>query len=321
MKKISVVTPCYNEQDNIMDLYNYIKKIFSQLNQYQYEHIFIDNASTDHTITILKNIAKKDNRIKIIINSRNFGYIRSSFYGLTQANGDAVVLLAADLQDPPELIPSFLEKWESGYKIVAGVKITSDETFFMSLLRKAYYNFITKISDTPLIKNFMGFGLYDSKIIKLLRSVEDPYPYFRGLISEMGFDVAKIFYHQPLRKRGITKNNFFTLYDLAMTGITKHSKIPLRIATMGGIFLFMTSCVIAIVYFSLKIFFWNHFPLKMSALTIGLFFFSSLQLVFIGLLGEYILSIHAQVQRRPLVIAVEKINFDCDIQREEIPIL
>lgn len=309
MKLISIVTPCYNEEDNIEEIYAQVKAVFQQLPNYRYEHIFIDNASTDKTVSLLKNIAEHDKKVKVIINARNFGQVRSPFYGLLQAEGDAVVLIVADLQDPPALISQFIQAWESGYKVAVGVKPESQESFPMSSIRKLYYNLLTKISDIKLIKNFTGFGLYDQSVIKILREMNDVYPYFRGLISEVGFKVIQIPFNQPLRKRGISKNNFFTLYDMAMLGITTHSKLPIRLATMGGFALSILSFTAAFIFLVAKLFFWNHFPVGVAPTLISLFFFASVQLFFIGILGEYILSIHAQVLKRPLVIEQERVNF------------
>ena len=231
-KLISIVTPCYNEEKNVEELYKRVRQIFEGLTDYSYEHIFIDNASKDDTVLILKEIAKKDRNIKIIVNSRNFGHIRSPFYGLLQAQGDAVISLVADIQDPPELIKQFISEWEHGYKIVVGVKTQSKESALMFLIRKTYYNLINSLAETKLIKNYTGFGLYDKTIVELLGKMQDPYPYFRGLICDIGFDKAIVEYVQPQRKRGITKNNFYTLYNMAMLGITSHSKVPLRLATI-----------------------------------------------------------------------------------------
>lgn len=208
MKLISIVTPCYNEEENIEAVHAKVKAVLDTLPCYRYEHIFIDNASTDRTVPILKDIAKTDRHVKLILNSRNFGHIRSPFHGLLQARGDAVILLVADLQDPPSLIIEFVKKWEEGFKIVVGTKPSSQEKFPMSFIRKSYYAFVSKISSTKLIKNFTGFGLYDQKIIHILREIDDPYPYFRGLISELGFNIAEVEFNQPRRMRGITKNNF-----------------------------------------------------------------------------------------------------------------
>ncbi len=309
MKLISIVTPCYNEEENVQPLYEQIKAVFNAQSQYRYEHIYIDNASTDNTVDRIKTIAQQDKNVKLIVNQRNFGHIRSPYYGLLQAQGDAVVIMAADLQDPPILINDFLQQWEQGYKVAVGVKPESEESALMFVMRKAYYHFIGKIADVQLIKNFTGFGLYDQDVIKILRDIDDPYPYFRGLISELGFNVAQISYRQPQRKRGISKNNFYTLYDIAMLGITSHSKVPLRLATMAGFVLAGLSFVTALFFIILKLLFWQYIPIGIAPLAISLFFFSSVQLFFIGLLGEYIGAIHTQVMKRPLVIEKERINF------------
>jgi len=309
MKSISIVTPCYNEESNILEVYEQVKLVFSKLDNFTYEHIFIDNASKDHTVSILKTLAKSDKKIKIIINSRNFGHLRSPFYGLLQAQGDAIIPLVADLQDPPQLIFEFIKKWEEGYKIVVGVKPKSQERFPMSWIRKWGYHFISKISEVTLIKNFTGFGLYDKSVIKILRTIEDPYPYFRGLISEIGFPIAQITYVQPLRKHGFTKNNFFTLCDVGILGVISHSKVPIRLATLAGFFLSALSLGIAGGFLILKFLFWNKYPVGIAPILMGMFFFASVQLFFIGLLGEYVLCIHTQVRKRPLVIESERINF------------
>ena len=309
MKKISIVTPCYNEEENISILYKEVKRQFSNLPQYEYEHIFIDNSSTDNTVGVLKEFAKTDKNLKIIVNSRNFGHIRSPYYAMLQADGDAVISLVSDLQDPPYLIPEFIKKWEEGYKIVVGVKTNSEESKLFFRLRKAYYNLVTKLSEVELIKNYTGFGIYDKQVIQELRNVKDNYPYFRGLICEVGFEKAIIEYKQPARKRGITKNNFFTLYDIAMLGITSHSKVPLRLAAMFGFLMAILSFLAAVVYFIMKIIYWDSMPLGQAPLVIGLFFFSSIQLLFLGIIGEYIGNIHTHVMNRPLVVEKERINF------------
>lgn len=310
MKLISVVTACFNEEENVKEVYEQVKAVFNDLSQYEYEHIFIDNASKDRTVALLKEIAQKDHRVKIIVNTRNFGQIRSGTHVLMQAKGDAVIGIVADLQDPPEMITDFIRKWEEGYKIVIGVKSKSEESPFFFAVRKTYYNLIGRLSEIELIKNFTGFGLYDQKVIEILRSIEDPYPYFRGLICDIGFERAVIEYVQPVRKRGFTKNNFYTLYDLAMLGITNHSKVPLRLATMTGFIVALMSLLVALGYFVYKLIFWENFQVGMAPLVIGLFFFSSVQLIFIGIIGEYIGAIYTQVLKRPLVIEKERINFD-----------
>lgn len=310
MKLITVVTPCYNEEQNIQEIYQQVKVVFEGLSNYRYEHLFIDNASTDATVPLLRQISNTDKNVKLIINARNFGPVRSPFYGLLQAQGDAVIYIVADLQDPPSLIKDFLTKWEAGYKIVVGVKSESHELPLFFFIRKLYYKFIAKIADVRLIKNFTGFGLYDKKVIEILKKIDDPYPYFRGLISELGFKTAEISYVQPLRMRGCSKANFYMLYDWAMLGITSHSKVPIRLATMAGFFLSIISFTVSIIFLLLKLFFWNSFGLGIAPILIGLFFFSSIQLFFIGLLGEYIASIHTRIMKRPLVIEEERINFN-----------
>lgn len=310
MKLISVVTACFNEEENVKELYEQVKAVFNDLPQYEYEHIFIDNASKDRTVAILKEIAQTDHKIKIIVNTRNFGHIRSGFHVLMQAKGDAVIMIVADLQDPPILIKDFIRKWEEGYKIAIGVKTQSEESLLFFAIRKAYYNLVGRLSEIELIKNFTGFGLYDQKVIETLRSIEDPYPYLRGLICDIGFERAVIEYVQLSRKRGFTKNNFYTLYDMAMLGITNHSKVPLRLATMTGFIVALMSLLVALGYFGYKLIFWESFSVGIAPLVIGVFFFGAVQLFFIGIVGEYIGAIHTQVLKRPLVIEKERINFD-----------
>lgn len=309
MKHISVVTQCYNEEENIQELYERVKKVIQSLNGYSYEHIFIDNASQDKTQDLLKDIARQDKNIKVIINTRNFGQIRSPNYAMLQAKGDAVISIVADLQEPPELISDFIKKWEQGYKIVVGVKSRSEESPLLSALRRGYYNLITHLSEIGLIKNFSGFGLYDRRVIEIIRKIDDPYPYFRGLICDIGLQRAEIEFTQPKRKRGVTKNNFYTLYDMAMLGITNHSKVPLRLATMTGFFLALLCLLVALGYFIYKLMFWESFSVGVAPLVIGFFFFAAVQLMFIGIIGEYIGAIHTQVLKRPLVIEKERINF------------
>lgn len=309
MKLISVVTGCYNEEENIALIYAKVKEVFLKLPRYSYEHIFIDNASKDKTVQILKEIAQKDKNVKIIVNARNFGHIRSPFHALLQAKGEAVISIVADLQDPPQIIVDFIKKWEEGYKIVVAVKKQSKENPLMFGIRNIFYTIIGRLSDIEQIKGFTGFGLYDKKVIDILKTIEDPYPYFRGLICDIGFEIAKIEYTQPRRDKGITKNNFYTLYDMAMLGITNHSKVPLRLATMLGFLISILSILVAMGYFIYKLIFWNNFNVGIAPLVIGFFFFASVQLFFIGILGEYIGSIHTQVLKRPLVIEKERINF------------
>lgn len=309
MKLISIVTPCYNEEKNVEKLYVQIKNVLSGLPEYNYEHIFIDNSSKDKTIEILKTIAFQDKNVKIIVNSRNFGHIRSPYYGMLSANGDAIILVVADLQDPPTMIVDFIRKWEEGYKIVVGVKTKSKENRIMFLIRKVFYNTISKISDTDLIKNFTGFGLYDKKFIDVLRNLDEPYPYFRGLIAELGFDRTEIEYTQPKRENGKTNNNFYTLYDIAMLGFVSYSKLPLRLASFIGFTVSFINILIALIYLFYKLLFWDNFSVGIAPLVIGIFFFGGVQLFFLGVIGEYIGAIFTQVKNRPLVIEKERINF------------
>lgn len=308
-KKISIVTPCYNEAENVNELYQRVAFVMASMS-YDYEHIFIDNCSTDMTVSKLKEIAEIDTRVKLIINARNFGHIRSPYYAMLQANGDAVILIASDLQDPPEMMQLFLKNWENGYKIVLAVKPSSEESAFMFRLRSLYYKIITYISEVPLIKNATGAGLFDRAVIEVLKKIDDPYPYFRGLICEIGFPIATVEFNQPKRIKGVTKNNFYTLYDMAMLGVVKHSKVPLRIMTMIGFLFAILSILASLYFFVAKIIFWNSFEVGIAPLLISLFFFNSIILMCLGLLGEYIGSIYTQVRKLPLVIEVERVNFD-----------
>jgi polyisoprenyl-phosphate glycosyltransferase len=308
MKTISIVTPCFNEEENVQELYDRIKNVMAGFD-YNYEHIFIDNASTDRTIELLRELGAQDKHVKVIVNTRNFGHIRSPYYGLLQAQGNAVIILASDLQDPPERISDFIQKWEEGYKIVIGVKTQSQEAGLLYFLRTMFYRVLRKLSDVELIEHFTGFGLYDQQVIEILRSLNDPYPYFRGLIAEIGFPIAHIDFIQPRRKRGITKNNFYTLYDMAMLGLTGYTKIPLRLATMIGFLTAGISFLVGLTYLIYKLIFWANFSVGLAPEVIGLFFLGSVQLIFLGILGEYIGAIYTQVQHRPLVIEKERINF------------
>jgi glycosyltransferase involved in cell wall biosynthesis len=307
--EISVVSGCYNEVGNIEELCERTCSALSKAGVEDYEVILIDNNSTDTTQEIIRSLASKDARIKAIFNARNFGHIRSGYYALLQATGDAAICIASDLQDPPEMIPQLIEEWKRGAKAVVCVKESSEESPALFLVRKAYYVLVQLLSNTKLIQNFTGFGLYDRAIIEYCKKVADPYPYFRGQISEIGLPIKEIPYRQPLRKRGITKNNFFTLYDLAMLGITSHSKVPLRLATMLGFSMAILSLLVAFVYLIYKLIFWYTLPVGTAPLVVGLFFFASVQLFFIGILGEYIGAIHTQVLKRPLVVEKERINF------------
>jgi glycosyltransferase involved in cell wall biosynthesis len=309
-KLISVVSGCYNEEENVRECYEQVKKVFQEIGRYRYEHIFIDNASKDGTVDILRQIAAQDKNVKVIVNARNFGHIRSGYHAMLRARGDAVISFVSDLQDPPELIKEFIQKWEEGFLVVIGVKADSDESPLFFAIRKLYYEIISRLAEIEVNKNATGFGLYDRRFIDILTEIDDPYPYFRGLVSEIGFPVAKIPYHQPSRKRGVTSHNFYRLYDMAMLGITNHSKVPLRLATMLGFAVSFLSLGIALVYLIFKLLYWDSFSLGLAPLVIGLFFFGSVQLFFIGILGEYIGAIYTQVQKRPHVVELERINFE-----------
>lgn len=315
MPFVSVVTACFNEEENVEEVNCQVRAVMEALppragEPYTYEHIFIDNASTDRTVEILRGICATDKRVKVIVNARNFGHIRSPFHGLLQAQGDAVISIVADLQDPPEMIRGFVARWEEGYKVVVGVKATSRENRLMFFVRGMFYRLIDRLSDVPQIRNFTGFGLYDRAVMDTLRDIDDPYPYFRGLICDLGYARVEIPYSQPARSRGITKNNFYSLYDMGMLGITNHSKVPLRLAAMTGFALSIVALLVAMVYLVLKLAWWQTFDLGLAPLVIGVYFLGSVQLFFIGIVGEYVGSIQTQVHHRPRVIEKERINFD-----------
>jgi len=311
MAFLSVVTGCFNEEGNVAELYERICNTFAKdLPDYTFELIVIDNASTDRTVEILKEIAARDKRLKIIVNNRNFGHIRSGYYAVLQATGEAVVGMVSDLQDPPEMIPDFVRKWEQGYKIVLAQRTNTEESKLFHLVRTAYYRVINRLSDIELVSNATGFGLYDRRVIEDIRQINDPYPYWRGLICDLGYDRALLPFVQPARKRGFTKNNFYTLWDMAMLGITNHSKVPLRLATFAGFGVGAISFLVATGYLVYKLLFWSSFQVGTAPLVIGMFFIAAVLLVFIGLLGEYIGSIHTQILRRPPVIERERINFE-----------
>lgn len=310
IRTITVLTPCYNEADNVEPLYDRVRAVFAALPDYRYEHLFIDNASTDGTDAVLRRLAARDPTVKVIINTRNFGHVRSPYHALLQSGGDAVIGMAADLQDPPELIPAFLEKWREGYKVVLGVKAASEESAALFAIRKLGYRVIDALSEVQQVKNNTGFGLFDKTFVDVLRRLPDPYPYFRGIVAELGFKYATIPYTQPKRRRGVTKNNLYRLYDLGVQGIVNHSKIPLRLATIVGFISSVMSLMAALVYFVMKMLFWYRLPIGVAPVIIGLFCVASVQLFFLGVLGEYVGSIYTQVRNRPLVIERERINFD-----------
>jgi glycosyltransferase involved in cell wall biosynthesis len=308
-KLISVVTPCYNEEGNAREMYQAVKAVFAGLPQYRYEHVFIDNGSHDATGEILRSLAAADSNVKVILNTRNFGQVRSGYYALLQTNGDASIGMAADFQDPPELIPKFLELWSQGYRIVLGVKEQAEEHGLFHSVRGQYYRTLRSIADTQIVQQATGFGLYDRSVVEALRRIDDPYPFFRGLLAEIGYEVAKVPYRQPLRKRGVTSQNFYTLYDIAFLGIVHHSKVPLRLATMAGFALGGLSLLAAFGYLVAKLLFWSRFQLGIAPILIGFFFMSSVQLLFVGILGEYIGSIWTHVRKHPHVFEKERLNF------------
>src|SRR5687768_17102968 len=308
MKLITVLTPCYNEQDNVEPLYEAVRGVFASLPQYRYEHLFIDNASTDRTVAVLRALAARDEAVKVIVNARNFGPVRSPIHGLLQARGDAVIGIVADFQDPPELIPALIARWEEGYKAVMTVKEASKENRLMYALRERYYSLLARISNVRIVQNATGSGLYDRAVVEAMRQIDDPNPFFRGLIAEIGYEVAEVPYSQPRRLRGVSANNFYSLYEMAFLGIVSHSKVPLRLATMLGFAMAALSLIVASAYLIAKLLFWNRFDLGIAPVLIGFFFISSVQLFFVGIVGEYIGSIFTQVKRLPLVFERERIN-------------
>jgi glycosyltransferase involved in cell wall biosynthesis len=310
MKKISVLIPCYNEQENILPLSNEIVKIFeNDLTSYDYEIIFIDNCSIDNTKVLLREICKNNNKIKAILNTRNFGQFSSPYYGMCQTTGDCVILICADFQDPVELIPVFIREWENGYKIVSGIKTKSKENKIMRFLRTCYYKAIRKMSNIEQIEHFTGFGLYDKSFIDILKNLHDPIPFLRGVVAELGYQRKDISYEQQRRRAGKTKNNWYTLYDGAMLSFTSYTKAGLRIATIAGFITAGLSLIASIVYLIYKLLYWDSFSAGIAPLILGVFFFGSLQLFFIGLIGEYVMSINTRLMNRPLVIEEERINF------------
>lgn len=307
-RHVGLVFPCYNEVANIDELYSRLDTTTRSLPQFQFRFFFIDNASTDGTGEKLTDLAKRDERVCVILNARNFGHIRSPFHALLQATGDCVIAMATDLQDPPELLSTFLDHWVAGASVVVGQKVSSEESLVFYSLRGLYYRLIDRISDVRLLQHVTGFGLYDRRVLEILRSFSDPYPYLRGMITEIGLPYTIVPYHQPLRRRGITKNNLFTLFDLAMLGVTSYSKLPLRLATMGGFVLSALSLIVAVVYLITKLLFWDALPAGYAPAVIGIFFLGSVQVFLIGLLGEYIGAILTHVRNRPLVVEQSRVG-------------
>jgi glycosyltransferase involved in cell wall biosynthesis len=309
MKKITVVSGCYNEEGNLEELLRRVWAVAAKFPQYEWSCLIVDNCSTDRSPEILRRIATEDRRLKVILNARNFGHIRSPYHGILQAPGDAVIFLASDLQDPPETIEQFIPLWEQGWKAIAAVKNKSAESPVFFLVRKVYYKLVARLADVDLLLNFTGFGLYDRALVEHLRSCEDPYPYLRGQISEIGYPVARVPFVQPRRTRGFTKNNLYTLFDIAMLGFTNHTKVPLRLATMVGFLMALFCFGVSAGYFVYKLLNWESFSLGTAPIVVGLFFIGSVQLFFIGVLGEYIGAVHTKVTKRPLVVERERLNF------------
>ena len=309
MKHISVMTPCYNEEGNIMNIYQAVKKQFDKLPQYTYEHIFIDNCSTDKSRDILRALAEKDKNVKVILNARNFGPNRSGTYGMFQGTGDALICIVCDLQDPPEMIPTFLEKWEEGYKVVLGQKTKSKENPIMFRIRKLYYKIMAALSETEHLENVTGYGLFDKEVLEMIEWMDDPDPYIRGLVTQLGYKYCLVEYTQQERKVGKSSYNFNKYFDFAITGLTHVSKKPLRIATLLGFAMSAVSFAFAIVYLVWKLMHWYDFDMGTAPILIGMFLLGSIQLAFIGVIGEYIGAILTKVTKRPMVVEEERINF------------
>lgn len=310
-KTISVLIPCYNEEENVGPMSEAIVNLFeTELTDYNYELVFIDNDSHDKTRELLREICSKNKNIKAIFNAKNFGQFNSPYYGILQTTGDCTISMVCDFQDPIELIPQYIKEWENGYKIVIGIKTSSKENKIMYFLRSIYYKMIRRFSDVEQIEHFTGSGLYDRSFVEVLRNLKDPKPFLRGIVAELGFKRKEIPYEQPQRRAGKTHNNFYTLYDAAMLSITSYTKIGLRIATFIGCGCGGLSIVIAIIYLIMKLFMWDQFQAGMAPILIGMFFLGSIQLFFIGFIGEYVLSINERVMNRPLVVEEERLNFE-----------
>lgn len=310
MKTISIVVPCYNEEENVEAMYQAVSDVMKkELPGYGHELIFIDNDSKDRTRELIRKLCSRDRRVKGIFNAKNFGQFNSPYYGMLQSTGDCTILLAADFQDPVEMIPKYVKEWENGYKIVIGIKKSSQENKIMYWLRSCYYKTIKKLSDVEQIEHFTGFGLYDAKFVEVLRQLDDPTPFLRGIVAELGFKRKEIPYEQPKRRAGKTSNNFYRLYDAAMLSVTSYTKVGLRLATIFGSICSFASMLVALIYLIMKLMYWDRFPAGMAPMLIGMCFLGSVQIFFIGLVGEYILSINSRIMKRPLVIEEERINF------------
>lgn len=310
MKKIiTVLMACFNEEENVDELYRRLLDSTKLLEDYEFNFLFIDNCSEDQTVQRLDAIAQRDHRVTIIVNNRNFGHIRSPYWGFLQSTGDATIAMASDLQDPPELIGVFLKEWELGWKVVLAVKPTSKTSFAVHFMRKAYYSILSKISSTPIIKNTTGFGLYDRAVIDCIKKIGDPYPYLRGLISEIGFPIKTITFEQPRRFAGVSSNNIYSLYDMAMLGLVNHSIVPIRAITFSGFILSGFCIILSFYYLIMKIFNWNQFPHGFTPLAVFIFFLFGFTLISLGMIGEYIASIHRFIRNIPVVTEKNRINY------------
>jgi glycosyltransferase involved in cell wall biosynthesis len=309
-KLISIVSGCYNEQSNIAELHDRITRVMEKHPQYDYEIVLIDNCSTDQTVNVIRSIATNDKHLKAIVNVRNFGHVRSPYYALLLAKGDAVVGMASDLEDPPELIHDFIAKWEEGYKIAIAVRRKSEELGLMPFMRKLFYSLMTQVSEVEQVRNFTGFGLFDKRVMDILRDLDNPYPYLRGLLCEIGYPRAEIPFDKPVRKGGLSKGTFFIYFDSALLGIVNHSKLPLRLATLLGIGMSGLSFLLGIYYFGRKIAAWDQFEAGIAPLAIGIFFFLGVLFVILGLIGEYVALLVTHIVKRPMVVESERINFE-----------
>lgn len=309
MKKISFVIPTYNEIENVEPLSKAIIKEIELMNDYDYELIFIDNCSKDGTREKIKELCAKNNKIKAILNAKNFGQNNSPFYGICQSSGDCTILMCADFQDPVEMIPVLVKEWENGYKIVSAIKTSSLENKFLRFLRTCYYKLIKKLSNIEQIEHFTGFGLYDSSFVEILKKLDDPTPFLRGIVAEFGYKRKDVSYEQQKRRAGKSKNNFFSLFDIAMLSFTSYTKVGLRLATFCGGLVSFLSLIIGMIYFIVKLIYWDTFDVGIAPLLLGVFFLGSIQLLFLGILGEYVLSINLRIMHRPLVIEEERVNF------------
>ncbi len=310
MKKISILIPCFNEEENVEPISQALVSLFDkELTSYRYEIVFIDNNSTDTTREKLRAICKGNENIKAIFNAKNFGQFNSPYYGMLQTTGDCTILMCCDFQDPIECIPQMVEEWEKGNKLIVMQKTASKESRILYFLRSCYYKMIHKFSNVEQIEHFTGFGLYDSSFIDVLRKLDDPTPFLRGIVAELGYKIKVIPYTQQKRRAGKTHNNFHTLYDAAMLSFTSYTKVGLRAATFVGFGVAFISIIIALVYLVLKLVYWDRFDAGSAPMILGMFFLGAVQLVFLGLIGEYILSINSRMMKRPLVIEEERINF------------